>query len=131
MQEKTFRFWLISLTSVGVVGVLVLVRFAAEMIDVRTIDLRPAGGVTLQHAPASLQGRDSALPESPHTSAPAAFREVCVRCHALPDSKRYTAAEWPAVVELMDKYTRVLEKPPITNAERAEIVDYLKRHARR
>jgi cytochrome c2 len=32
-----------------------------------------------------------------------AFRLACNQCHVLPDPKRHTAAEWPAVVERMQR----------------------------
>jgi cytochrome c2 len=37
------------------------------------------------------------------TPAGEAFRLACNQCHVLPDPKRYTAAEWPKVVERMQK----------------------------
>lgn len=39
-----------------------------------------------------------------HTAEGEAFRLACDQCHALPDPKRYTAQEWPRVVERMKQH---------------------------
>jgi len=62
---------------------------------------------------------------------------ACTQCHALPDPRRYTAREWPAVVERMKRHMSwhntvvgadVLRTTPVL--ETAEIVRFLQRHAR-
>ena len=58
------------------------------------------------------------------------FTTVCSRCHVLPDPGLHTAGEWPGVVERMRRNMKVMGKPVITDTERTEISDYLKRHAR-
>ena len=66
------------------------------------------------------------------------FRIACNQCHALPDPKRYTARQWPAVVERMrinmDWMNRVVgSKPDPTEPQLRieEINAFLARHARR
>lgn len=43
-------------------------------------------------------------PELRTTSYGEAFRLACDQCHALPDPKRYTAMEWPRIVERMKQH---------------------------
>jgi hypothetical protein len=66
------------------------------------------------------------------------FRLACNQCHALPDPKRYTAAQWPAVVERMRKnmewMNRIVgSKPDPTEPQLRieEINAFLARYARR
>ena len=67
-----------------------------------------------------------------------AFRLACNQCHVLPDPKRYTAAQWPAVVERMREnmewMNRVVGSKPLPGEPRLRIEDinaFLARHARR
>ncbi|MBI3609250.1 MAG: cytochrome c [Nitrospirae bacterium] len=71
-------------------------------------------------------------PSLPDAGSPGAerYKTVCGRCHAVPDPTLHTAGEWPSVVERMRRNMKVMGKPAIMDAERAEISDYLKRHAR-
>ena len=66
------------------------------------------------------------------------FRLACNQCHALPDPKRYTAAQWPAVVERMLKnmewMNRIVgSKPDPTEPQLRieEINAFLAKYARR
>ena len=66
------------------------------------------------------------------------FRLACNQCHALPDPKRYTAAQWPAVVERMRRNMEwmnriVASKPDPTEPQLRieEINAFLARYARR
>lgn len=66
------------------------------------------------------------------------FRIACGQCHALPDPRRYTAAQWPAVVERMqenmDWMNRVVGSKPQPGEAQLRIEDinaFLARHARR
>lgn len=66
------------------------------------------------------------------------FRLACNQCHVLPDPKRYTARQWPAVVERMrinmEWMNRVVgSKPDPTEPQLRieEINAFLARHARR
>ena len=76
----------------------------------------------------------------PEVSAPAAepFRLACGQCHVLPDPRRHTAREWPAVVDRMrrnmDWMNRVVGSKPIPGEPQLRIEDinaFLIRHARR
>ncbi len=80
-----------------------------------------------QNALRTFSGQSLPDPGSPGAER---FKTICGRCHALPDPGLHTAGEWPAVVERMRRNMKVMGKPAITDAERAEISDYLKRHAR-
>ena len=66
------------------------------------------------------------------------FRLACSQCHTLPDPKRYTAAQWPAVVARMKKnmewMNRVVGSKPDPTEPQLRIEDinaFLARHARR
>jgi hypothetical protein len=76
----------------------------------------------------------------PEVNAPAGepFRLACGQCHVLPDPRRHTAAEWPAVVARMEKnmewMNRVVGSKPIPGEPQLRIEDinaFLKRYARR
>lgn len=58
------------------------------------------------------------------------FDAMCSQCHALPDPKQHTFAEWPSVVERMTQNMKMMGKP-IPDRETLEtIVEYMQRHAR-
>ena len=66
------------------------------------------------------------------------FRVACGQCHTLPDPKRYTASQWPAVVERMRRnmewMNRVVGSKPDPTEPQLRIEDinaFLARHARR
>lgn len=76
----------------------------------------------------------------PEVNAPAGepFRLACGQCHVLPDPRRHSAAEWPAVVARMEKnmewMNRVVGSRPIPGEPQLRIEDinaFLKRYARR
>jgi hypothetical protein len=76
----------------------------------------------------------------PEVNAPAgmSFRVACSQCHALPDPQRYTAKDWPAVVERMHKYmdwtNRAVGSKPVPGEPQLKIEDinaFLVRHARK
>ena len=65
------------------------------------------------------------------------FKLACQQCHALPDPRRHTAKEWPAVVARMEEnmqwMNRVVgnrEVPGEQQLKVEEIVDFLVRHAK-
>lgn len=75
----------------------------------------------------------------PEVNAPSAesFRLACNQCHALPDPRRHTAGEWPAVVARMQKnmewMNRVVSKKPLPGEPQLRIEEinaFLARHAR-
>jgi hypothetical protein len=79
------------------------------------------------------------LKEYPDVDRPEArsFKLACQQCHTLPDPRRHTAKEWPAVVARMEKnmqwMNRVVgnrEIPGEPQLKVEEIVDFLVRHAR-
>ena len=62
---------------------------------------------------------------------------ACTQCHVLPDPRRHTASEWPAVVERMRRNmawaNRVTGDPVLRTKPELDTVDitrYLQRHAR-
>ena len=78
-------------------------------------------------------------PAHPALRTPAGeiFTIACSQCHALPDPRRHTAREWPAVVERMKRHIAwantvtgppELRTSPELNTD--EIVKLLQRHAR-
>lgn len=75
----------------------------------------------------------------PEVNAPSgeAFRLACGQCHVLPDPRRYTAAQWPAVVARMQKnmewMNRVVGSRPVPGEPQLRIEDinaFLARYAR-
>jgi hypothetical protein len=75
----------------------------------------------------------------PEVNAPSgeSFRLACNQCHVLPDPKRYSAAEWPAVVARMEKnmewMNRVVGTRPVPGEPQLrleEINAFLARYAR-
>jgi hypothetical protein len=67
-----------------------------------------------------------------------AFRLACNQCHVLPDPKRHTVREWPAVVarmrENMEWMNRVVGTQPVPGEPQLrveEILAFLERHARK
>ena len=78
--------------------------------------------------------------EFPEVNTPAgeSFRLACKQCHTLPDPRRHSAAEWPAVVARMQKnmewMNRVVGSKPLPGEPQLKIEDinaFLMRHARR
>jgi cytochrome c2 len=72
------------------------------------------------------------------SDAAKSFRLACSQCHALPDPKRHTAREWPGVVARMERNMLWMNRVVGTKADPREpqlrvdeIVDYLRKHARR
>jgi hypothetical protein len=73
-----------------------------------------------------------------HSTAGESFRVACGQCHVLPDPRRHTAAEWPAVVARMQKnmewMNRVVGTKPAPGEPQLKIEDinaFLIRHAKR
>jgi hypothetical protein len=73
-----------------------------------------------------------------YTAAGEPFRLACNQCHVLPDPRRYTAREWPAVVarmqENMQWMNRVVGTQPIPGEPqlRIEAINaFLAKHARK
>ena len=73
-----------------------------------------------------------------YSPAGESFRIACGQCHILPDPRRHTTEEWPAVVERMQKnmewMNRVVGSKPIPGEPQLRIEDinaFLARHARK
>ena len=71
------------------------------------------------------------------TRAGEMFSIACAQCHALPDPRRHTAREWPAIVERMKRHmawTNVVVGSPelktVPELKTDEIVGLLQRYAR-
>jgi cytochrome c2 len=71
------------------------------------------------------------------TEAGRKYSIACTQCHALPDPRRHTSSEWPAVVERMKEHMAwantvvgadALKTIPVL--ETTDIVRFLQRHAR-
>ncbi|HYG55370.1 MAG TPA: hypothetical protein VD965_08735 [Burkholderiales bacterium] len=79
----------------------------------------------------------AAYPEVNQASGEA-FRLACNQCHVLPDPKRHTAREWPAVVarmqenmEWMNRVVGTQAMPGEPQLRVEEILAFLSRHARK
>jgi cytochrome c5 len=72
----------------------------------------------------------AALPAEPASGAPL-FRKYCAQCHALPDPKSHSAAEWDAVVERMQGHLMRTNKKVMTLEEEKLIEAFLAANARK
>ena len=72
----------------------------------------------------ALKVSNTTLPEG---AGRATFSEICSRCHALPDPKNHSAADWPAVVIRMSERMIQMKVDRPTPAQTQEIVGYLNR----
>jgi hypothetical protein len=73
---------------------------------------------------------DMDIIEPSEAPGPTLFRQVCSGCHQPPDPQSHTAAEWPGVVERMQRHAESMAKPEITNDHRDAILLFLSEHAR-
>jgi hypothetical protein len=84
-------------------------------------------------------GQSEMDPEHPALKSDAGrmFSIACTQCHTLPDPRRYTRGEWPAVVERMKRHMTwantvvgvdALRTTPVLDT--TEIVRFLQRYAR-
>jgi hypothetical protein len=71
------------------------------------------------------------------TPAAEAFRIACQQCHVLPDPRRHTAREWPAVVARMERnmdwMNRIVGSKPVKGEPQLRVEDinaFLAKHAR-
>jgi cytochrome c5 len=56
-----------------------------------------------------------------------AFQLVCSRCHALPDPRVHSAADWPTVFARMETNMTRMKVPPLTGTQTTDILLYLQR----
>lgn len=53
------------------------------------------------------------------------FQLVCSRCHALPDPRVHSPADWPAVYSRMQQNMERMKVAPLTRAQTSDILLYL------
>lgn len=53
------------------------------------------------------------------------FQLVCSRCHALPDPRVHSPADWPAVFSRMQQNMERMKVAPLTRSETSDILLYL------
>lgn len=87
-------------------------RFA--MLDYLTANALKVSGATL---PAG-RGRE-------------AFAEICSRCHALPDPRVHSSADWPTVFARMEQNMIRMQVPPPTRDQTSDLLLYLQTVASR
>lgn len=59
------------------------------------------------------------------------FELVCSRCHALPDPRVHSPADWPAVYSRMQQNMERMKVAPLTRSQTADILLYLQSTASR
>jgi cytochrome c5 len=73
----------------------------------------------LAHA---LQVSGGSLPAGPGR---ATFSTTCSRCHALPDPRQHSRADWPVVVQRMYQHMTQMKVTPPNQADVSQIIAYL------
>lgn len=53
------------------------------------------------------------------------FELVCSRCHALPDPRMHSPADWPAVFSRMQQNMERMKVAPLTRSQTSDILLYL------
>jgi cytochrome c5 len=56
-----------------------------------------------------------------------AFALICSRCHALPDPRVHSRADWPVVFARMERNMERMKVAPPTSQQTEEILDYLQK----
>ncbi len=69
------------------------------------------------------------LTPSLETPSGKAFRDVCSKCHALPDPRQHVAQKWPALVERMKGYMKTMGKKVPDEKTLSGILGFLQRNA--
>jgi cytochrome c5 len=54
-----------------------------------------------------------------------AFAEICSRCHALPDPRVHSSADWPTVFARMEQNMIRMQVPPPTREQTSDLLLYL------
>ena len=87
---------------------------------------------------AQVRASADSLPEAGRTTAWNSYVQACGQCHVLPDPRRHTRSEWPAVVARMERNMAWMNRvsgsqrnPREPQYRTEDIVAYLQRHARR
>ena len=60
-----------------------------------------------------------------------AFAEICSRCHALPDPRVHSSADWPTVFARMEQNMTRMKVPPPTREQTSDLLLYLQTVASR
>lgn len=60
-----------------------------------------------------------------------AFAEICSRCHALPDPRVHSSADWPTVFARMEQNMTRMQVPPPTREQTSDLLVYLQTVASR
>ena len=60
-----------------------------------------------------------------------AFAEICSRCHALPDPRVHSSADWPTVFARMEQNMARMQVPPPTREQTSDLLLYLQTVASR
>ena len=68
------------------------------------------------------------LPAGPGREA---FAEICSRCHALPDPRVHSSADWPTVFARMEQNMTRMQVPPPTREQTSDLLLYLQAVASR
>jgi len=56
------------------------------------------------------------------------FAQTCSQCHALPDPRQHTAAQWPSVVARMELHMKQSDMPLSGRRETKDIDAFLEQH---
>lgn len=70
----------------------------------------------------ALKVSGSNLPPGPGREA---FSQVCSRCHALPDPRVHSRADWPTVFARMEQNMTRMQVPPPTREQATDLLLYL------
>jgi mono/diheme cytochrome c family protein len=86
----------------------------------------------LATAGCAIQTGDSNATPIPDAESPAArlYAGRCGGCHAVPHPARLTYPGWVQLLPLMERRMAERGMPPLSEAERNQILAYLKAHAR-
>ncbi len=76
----------------------------------------------------ALRVSGASLPAGPGR---ATFAQVCSQCHALPDPRGHSRADWPAVFGRMEQNMIRMKVPPMTREQTTDILLYLQTVASR
>jgi len=74
---------------------------------------------------AYLQGH-ALRPLADSSAAPPGYRALCGDCHAAPDPGAYAGTDWPAVLERMAGYRRVMGRAPADPVAHGQVAAYLR-----
>ncbi|HTI06523.1 MAG TPA: hypothetical protein VL549_14555 [Gemmatimonadales bacterium] len=76
----------------------------------------------------ALKVSGASLPAGPGREA---FAETCSRCHALPDPRVHSRADWPTVFARMEQNMTRMQVPPPTREQTSDLLLYLQTVASR